>query len=72
MTSYSARQLQNGVVSFFGALDFDERADGISPRRLPAWTRPQLPQPMDVMLRMPSGVRMAFSTNTAEIRNPII
>ncbi len=68
MTSYSARQLQNGVVSFFGALDFDKRADGISPRRLPAWTRPQLPQPMDVMLRMPSGVRMAFSTNTAEIR----
>ena len=68
MTSYSGRQLRDGVVSFFGALDFDERPDGVSPRRLPAWTRPQVPKPMDVMLRMPSGVRMAFSTNTSEIR----
>ena len=68
MTTFSALELRNGVVSFFGAADFDERADGISPRRLPAWTRAQVPKPMDVMLRMPSGVRMAFSTNASELR----
>jgi len=58
----------DGAVSFFGALDFDERSEGVSPRRLPAWTRLQVPQPMDAMLRMPSGVRMAFATDAREIR----
>ena len=42
MTRYSAQQLRDGAVSFFGAFDFDERPAGISPRRLPAWTRAQL------------------------------
>ena len=68
MTKYSARQLQDGAVSFFGACDFDERREGISPRRLPAWTRQQIPQALDAMLRMPSGVRMAFTTDSREIR----
>jgi len=68
MTQYSARQLKEGAVSFPGAFDFDERPEGISPRRLPAWTRLQIPQAMDAMLRMPSGVRMAFRTDTREIR----
>jgi hypothetical protein len=30
---------------------------------VPRWTRRQVPQMMDVMVRMPSGVRMAFSTS---------
>jgi hypothetical protein len=67
MTRYSADQLRKGAVSFFGAFDFDRRADGVSPRRLPDWTRPQLPQPMDVMARMPSGVRLAFETDSRAI-----
>lgn len=68
MTTLSARQLKDGAVRFFGAFDFDERAAGISPRRLPHWTRAQIPQALDVMLRMPSGVRMAFATSSRTIR----
>lgn len=68
MTRYSARQLREGAVCFAGVFDFDERPEGISPRRLPAWTRAQIPQAMDAMLRMPSGVRMTFRTDAREIR----
>lgn len=68
MPRYTAEQLRQGAVSFFGAFDFDERPDGISPRRLPAWTRMRLPQPMDVMVRMPSGVRLAFATASSALR----
>jgi hypothetical protein len=60
--------LLQGAVRFAGALDFDRRPEGVSPRRLPAWTRPQLPQPMDVMVRMPSGVRLEFTTDARTIR----
>jgi hypothetical protein len=63
----SGVELKNGAVSIFGAFDFDQRAEGVSPRRLPAWTRPQLPQPMDVMARMPSGVRLAFDTDSRNL-----
>lgn len=67
MSRFTARQLKDGAVSFFGAFDFDERGEGISPRRLPAWTRPQVPQVMDAVLRMPSGVRLAFSTDSRAV-----
>jgi len=67
MTTLSAARLQAGAVSFFGAFDFDQRKEGISPRRLPAWTRQQVPQPMDVVVRMPAGVRMAFVTDSGII-----
>ncbi|MFU8815153.1 MAG: GDSL-type esterase/lipase family protein [Pseudomonadales bacterium] len=68
MTRYTAEQLAGGAVSVFGAFDFDRRGEGVSPRRMPAWTRSQLPRVMDVMVRMPSGVRLAFTTNAREIR----
>jgi hypothetical protein len=68
MTHYSGSELAGGAVSFRGAFDMDQRPEGVSPRRLPAWTRPQLPQPMDVMVRMPSGVRLAFATDSRSIR----
>lgn len=55
-------------VEAWGALDFDQRPSGLSPRRLPDWTRPQLPQPMDVMARMPSGVRLRFTTSSTRLR----
>jgi hypothetical protein len=35
--------------------------------RLPAWTRPQVPKMMDVVVRMPSGVRLIFDTNASEV-----
>lgn len=68
MTRYSAEQLRHGAVSIFGALDYDTRPQGISPRRLPAWTRSQLPGTMDAMVRIPSGVRLAFETDARNIR----
>ena len=55
-----------GTVSH-GALGFDNRDGGLAPRRLPDWTRPQLPQPMDVMVRMPSGVRLRFATESTTV-----
>lgn len=54
-------------IEAVGALAFDARPQGISPRRLADWTRPQLPQPMDVMVRMPSGVRLRFATDSTRI-----
>lgn len=50
-----------------GALDFDDRGTGLAPRRLPDWTRAQLPQPMDAMVRMPSGVRLRFATDSTTV-----
>ena len=67
MTHYSGEQLLAGAVSLFGAFDVDRRPEGVSPRRLPAWTRPQVPRTMDVMVRMPSGVRLAFETDSTTI-----
>lgn len=54
-------------VEAHGALDFDHRGAGISARRLPAWTRPQVPELMDVVVRMPSGVRLRFRTDSRRI-----
>jgi len=64
---FDSNALEHGAVSFFGCYAFDRRSQGISPRRLPDWTRPQLPQATDVMVRMPSGVRMAFTTDAETI-----
>ncbi len=55
------------TVAAHGALDFDYRGDGLSPRRLPAWTRAQLSIETDVMVRMPSGVRLRFKTDSTRI-----
>jgi hypothetical protein len=68
MTQFTGEQLAAGAVSLFGAFDLDRRAEGVSPRRLPAWTRPQVPRAMDAIVRMPSGVRLAFETDSASIR----
>lgn len=63
----SVRELLDGTISAYGALDFDIRKKGISPRRLPSWTRAQLPDLMDVLVRMPSGVRLRFTTDSSRI-----
>jgi len=60
--------IENSPIDIVGALDFDKRKKGISPRRLPPWTRSQVPEFMNVMVRMPSGVRLAFRTDTTCIR----
>ncbi len=68
------------LIEARGALDFDERSyvpdktsdatekrQGLSPRRLPDWTRMQVPQVMDVIVRMPSGVRLRFNTSATRV-----
>ncbi len=67
MNSVSFGSTEESPIEIVGALDFDRRKKGISPRRLPDWTRPQVPEFMEVMVRMPSGVRLAFSTNSTSI-----
>ena len=56
--------LEGGPVEIAGALDLDRTATGIAPRRLPAWTRPQIPDLfMEFMVTLGSGVRIAFRTD---------
>jgi hypothetical protein len=64
---FDAKSLTKGSVTFFGHYDFDVRPKGISPRRLPDWTRNQIPEMMNVVVRMPSGVRMVFETDADSI-----
>lgn len=57
--------LTEGPVEIIGALDFDRTETGIAPRRLPAWTRPQIPDLfMEFMVTLTSGVRVAFRTDS--------
>ncbi|MEP6625404.1 MAG: lipase [Acidimicrobiia bacterium] len=57
--------LTDGPVEIVGALDVDRTETGIAPRRLPAWTRPQIPDLfMDFMVTLGSGVRIAFRTDS--------
>ncbi len=65
MQSFNIARLMDKNLVIHGALDIDRRPNGISPRRLPAWTRPQVPAMLDVMLRMPSGVRLIFETDSS-------
>lgn len=64
---YAIKDLIGEKIIVQGALDYDNRGKGISPRRLPAWTRSQIPQLMDVMVRMPSGVRLRFNTDSTSV-----
>ena len=67
MRSLPIKDLIAAAVVEHGALGFDDRGTGLAPRRLPDWTRAQLPQPMDVMVRMPSGVRLRFATDSSTV-----
>jgi len=52
-----------GPVEVVGALELRRSPTGYSPRRLPAWTAPQIPDAfMDLIVQMTSGVRLAFRT----------
>lgn len=59
--------LDHEDVNIVGALDQDVSASGITPRRLPAWTRPQVPAFMEIMVTQPSGVRLEFATDAERI-----
>ncbi|MCU1391834.1 MAG: GDSL-like Lipase/Acylhydrolase family [Ilumatobacteraceae bacterium] len=65
--------LEGGPVACVGALDFDRSPTGIAPRRLPAWTRPQIPDLfMHSMVAMGSGVRFAFTTDSDVIELDVL
>ena len=54
--------LVGGPVEIRGALDLERTEAGLLPRRLPAWTRPQIPEAFcDMVVAQPSGVRLAFT-----------
>ena len=54
-----------GPVEVVGALELRRSPTGYSPRRLPAWTAPQIPDAfMDLIVQMTSGVRLAFRTTS--------
>ncbi len=65
--SFEVPELLANTVDAIGALDFDSRPKGISPRRLPSWTRPQVPVLMDTIVRMPSGVRLRFASDATKL-----
>ena len=56
--------LLGGPIQLTGALDVDKRKTGIIPRRLPDWTRPQVPPFMVAVATQPSGVRLEFVSDT--------
>jgi len=56
-------------IEVAGALELEPLdAGGVRVRRLPAWTRPQIPDAVaDFVIGMTSGVRLEFSTAASEI-----
>ena len=64
--------LEDGPIRLVGALDLDRSETGLTPRRLPDWTRPQVPGFMELMVTQPSGVRLEFTTNARAIELDVI
>jgi len=65
--------LEGGPVELVGVLDVDREGQGIVPRRLPGWTRPQVPDLfMETMVRMPSGVRLRFATDSTSVELDVL
>jgi hypothetical protein len=57
--------LGGGEIEVRVAFDLDRTPDGIAPRRLPAWTRAQLPDLfMQTMVTLTAGVRIVFTSDT--------
>jgi hypothetical protein len=55
-------------LGLVGHLGLDRTADGVSPRRLPDWTRPQLfDVALALLVTMPAGVRLSFTTDATEL-----
>jgi hypothetical protein len=56
--------LDHPDLTIHGAFDYDRSDAGLTPRRLPDWTRPQVPVFMEMMVTQPSGVRIEFMTDS--------
>ena len=60
--------LVGGPVEIRGALDLEQTDVGLRPRRLPAWTRPQIPEAFgDMVVAQPSGVRLVLTTEASTL-----
>lgn len=60
--------LPGGAVRLRGALDLERTAAGWRPRRLPRWTRPQLPSAFcELVVTQPSGARLVFGTEATSL-----
>jgi len=60
--------LAGGPVEIRGALDLERTDVGLLPRRLPAWTKAQIPEAFcDLMVAQPSGVRLAFTAEASTV-----
>ena len=58
----------DGSVEIRGAFDLDRTPQGVVPRRLPDWTRHQLPDLfVETMVTMTAGVRLVFATDSASV-----
>ncbi|GAA4611662.1 SGNH/GDSL hydrolase family protein [Actinoallomurus liliacearum] len=65
--------LLDGPVVIRGALDLERTEAGLRPRRLPSWTRPQIPSPFcELVVAMPSGVRMVFATEATGLELDVL
>lgn len=62
------KQIANEDLQLGSVMDLDVRPGGIVPRRLPAWTRTQIPDLVyDFMVTMPAGVRVEMMTDATEL-----
>jgi GDSL-like Lipase/Acylhydrolase family len=60
--------VDSDVLVFAGALDLERTGTGFIPRRLPAWTKPQITDmAMDAVVQLPAGVRLTFTTSATAI-----
>lgn len=63
MTDLHAVRFPHPSVEVVGALELEPVDGGVRVRRLPGWTRPQIPDPVaDFVVQMTSGVRLEFRT----------
>ena len=64
--------LEHGAVRVAGALDLDRRPTGITPRRLPDWTRPQVVPVIELRITQSSGVRLELLTTSTVIELEVL
>ncbi|MGH2897945.1 MAG: hypothetical protein ACRDMZ_04670, partial [Solirubrobacteraceae bacterium] len=68
-----ALALDAAPLEIVGALELRRSPTGLSPRRLPAWTAPQIPDAfMDLIVQMTSGVRIAFRTTSTSLELDVL
>lgn len=61
------------ALAILGAFHLKPTARGVLPRRLPAWTEAQMPDPaLEMMASMPSGVRIVLRTDARRLEMDVL